>query len=813
MMKTNHIKWLFALLIIISLFSGYLPIVYAEANPDFTLLENTNNENIVSDCYALDIIFIVDQSGSMSGQRPDGSRIPPNDPLQQRVYAPRYALDWLANNRMGLCPLAIHRMGVISFGTTVEVDLPLTPIQPNNQSDWEIIRPGLEQKITARNLSATDPALAFQEAKTMLSGVGDLGDLPRKKAIILLTDGSPCVGMLGCNLNNDVMDHDAYNRDFLEQVAQDFGFVEALRQRDGAILAAALTYGGIDRIPDEDRNRILTDNPITKQDLADSTYIWVIAMNAAEPYIDEDGDLFESIGTQHGGDLIDLEENLSDVPAVFNTIMSQLAGVSPRLLGCGNLAVNPYLAGAVLDVYKVGEGYDVIVNYGPKSITAGTGDTDFFGVQQYSEFGAIEHYRFSLPPAGLWTVDASDCRGVQASFIPFTADVQMVEPQGILPQYNLNGENFDAQHPNYLKFKVVDQVNNLILKNNPDYPLSISATITDPDGEKFTTTSFTYREDGTWEGTDAVPVQAIGTYIVDITASATCVVDPEDPENCPTPTFEVFRKSDFSYSVGEVSLFNVEISSPANGDTIPLHGTLIQERLADQPVKVIVQLTDSQGIPIARDTVLPASPSMEQIIRASLSSGNEIQEIFLLPDLSDTSKFIGEFTLPTVVGQYNLVVEVTDYNFEQYRPYQNPVMVTFTRRDPLLQNPVFYKILSGLLGLMILGVIIAIIYSRTNPVRGRLEFTNVAAASGSSSRKISIGRGKRRVVINKGLSDLGLRRIDASNASAKGGKQIVNVVFYPLKGNKILRQLTDGTGIVTINNWNVQYIWGGKPRR
>ena len=75
----------------------------------------------VGDCYSLDVIFLIDQSDSMSGK---GSGRP-NDPTEQRVYAPRWAIDWLADNALDICPNAVHRIAVISYGGSTGIDLKL----------------------------------------------------------------------------------------------------------------------------------------------------------------------------------------------------------------------------------------------------------------------------------------------------------------------------------------------------------------------------------------------------------------------------------------------------------------------------------------------------------------------------------------------------------------------------------------------------------------------------------------------------------------------------------------------------------------
>ena len=67
------------------------------------------------------IIFLIDQSNSMSGTTA-------NDKYNNRIQAYQLAIEWLAQNQYSLCQDATHRIGVISFGDDVEVDLELKAI-------------------------------------------------------------------------------------------------------------------------------------------------------------------------------------------------------------------------------------------------------------------------------------------------------------------------------------------------------------------------------------------------------------------------------------------------------------------------------------------------------------------------------------------------------------------------------------------------------------------------------------------------------------------------------------------------------------
>jgi len=786
------------LLFIIFVFSIFTFVPASALSTSPSGFSSQTDENVSSDCYGLDIIFIIDQSGSMSGK----NNAPPNDPTGQRFYAPRYALDWLANNRLGLCPKAIHRMAVISFGDDATIDLPLTPIIPNSQDDWDRIRGGLEERIKPEDMGATNPLRAFEEAYAIIKSSEPLGELPRKRAVIMLTDGSPCVGSLGCGIEADTMNHDAYNASFLRFVQKNFEFSDAVRKRDDAIKRAELIYGSLENIPPDERNNLVDENPVPSIDLETSTYIYIVAMNNDKMYSVRDGNLFTQIATGFGGELLNLKQNQTEIPRVFNQIMSGLAGVTPQLLSCGNLAVQPYLAGAVLDVYKVGEDISVNITLNGRSLTKGAGDTDFFGVVDYTSFGAIEHYRFSKPQAGLWKVDASNCDGIEASFIPFAANVSKIEPSGIIPQYDLDGQTSDPRYPYHLRYQIFDAANpDIVLEQNEIYPIDINVTISDPAGKQFTTKlNFV---DSKWKSTTPIPVHLLGEYNLSVTGVAPCLKNPDKPQICPEPTFKVFENIRDSYIVGNVSIFKILIKNPQNGANIPLHGTL-SEKLEIQHLQVEIEIVDENSLPISYQKILVDEPNMafEATLKAEGQSGEE--KLMLYVDPENSSHFLGEFTNLQETGFYQLHVElVGKYQNDKYRPFENPVSIRFSRNDPIWQNPNFYLFI---LAIFLIGIFILfgyLIWMRTNPVRGRLDFINPSG----DVRPVSVAKGLRIVRITT-LSVFGLKKIEVRNGVGRGGKQTIEIDFYPKTGSKFHRTLQDGSMPVPINSdWRVQYIW------
>jgi len=755
------------------------------------------------DCYSLDIVFLIDQSLSMS------RLANPNDPLGQRFNAPRYALDWLANNRLSrlaLCPDAVHRIGVISFGSEVIVDLPLTPIEPDTQLEWNNILSGLEDQIEERDLGGTNPLKAFASAKEMLDDTVRLGPLPRKRAVVMLTDGQPCITEECDDESGDF--YKSYMETLVKQVNDDFLFSTAVLERDQAVHEAGVQYGGLDKIPEVERNRILVDYPISDDELYNSTYVWVIAMNDAYPYLDSIGRDFETIATSHNGGLIDLEQNLLEIPKVFNQIMSSLVEIKPTLLGCGNLAVDPYLSGVVLDIYKAANGLEVEIGYDDKHLKNGSGDTDYFGLAQYSQYGAVEHYRFTNPPAGLWEIVCSDPNGAEVSYMPFNAQTQMVEPSGILPQYDLEDKTYDPLHKFYLKFKIIDQTDAKPLNLDPAYPLDMKATISSPDGTQ-TVLAFEFEGGGIWASQEPLPVNNQGVYQVDLTGNAPCVVDPDKPEHCEAPTIEVIPSTLGQYEVGDISLFQISVLEPENGDVIPLHGKLLPDWLEVQPLLVETQLVDLEGKPINTSEVLLGSP--DQALTAVLTIGEEQFTVVMVPDPTDASRFTARFDVPAVLGEHTLKITMGDvYNFNDYRPEENPISITFARNDPLLRNPLFYRALLALLILVLTGMALYLIWLRTFPLLGSLTFVK-RDGEGEKTAVISLGRRRRKLVLKRKAipSDLksDFKTIEAINQPAQGKAPSARTKIKVALNGGSLSSLIDGQ-LTTKNGWQVTYAWG-----
>ncbi|MCP4664139.1 MAG: VWA domain-containing protein, partial [bacterium] len=139
-------------------------------------------EVFAADPGGLDLVVLVDQSGSMSGHGTPAK----NDPYNVRNHMVAFTLDLMAEN--AVLNQVNHRLGVVSFGTTVRVDLPLSKLDADNLENLR----GLVRAISSEeSLGHTNFLAAFQAAAKMFA------DLPpgpeRKRTILVITDGAPYV--------------------------------------------------------------------------------------------------------------------------------------------------------------------------------------------------------------------------------------------------------------------------------------------------------------------------------------------------------------------------------------------------------------------------------------------------------------------------------------------------------------------------------------------------------------------------------------------------------------------------------------------
>lgn len=148
----------------------------------------------------LDILFLVDQSGSMGGRDTGSSTHPvPNDPLGLRFFAPQHFVSLLGADRLQAHPDATFRVAAIHFGDAPQVGMDWQVIAPASWEEWDakeaefkntLLAPG---ELETTNLGNTDFLEAFDTAHEVFQSLPKDQPEPRHRLIIVLTDGQPCV--------------------------------------------------------------------------------------------------------------------------------------------------------------------------------------------------------------------------------------------------------------------------------------------------------------------------------------------------------------------------------------------------------------------------------------------------------------------------------------------------------------------------------------------------------------------------------------------------------------------------------------------
>lgn len=150
-----------------------------------------------------DIVFIVDQSGSMGGKRYGSDVHPnPNDPDDRRFEVSRFAIDFIAQLRYTYGPLSDRdwdvRTAVVYFGDTVETPIRDLTIAPDSPEQWQTVWNVSESLVSpesfgVRNLGNTNIRAAFTETMKILDEFDNNSSGRRRRAVILVTDGLPVV--------------------------------------------------------------------------------------------------------------------------------------------------------------------------------------------------------------------------------------------------------------------------------------------------------------------------------------------------------------------------------------------------------------------------------------------------------------------------------------------------------------------------------------------------------------------------------------------------------------------------------------------
>lgn len=625
------------------------------------------------ECKGLDIVFLIDQSESMLT----------NDANGIRSNAVRTALDILGDNAMYFCPGVKHRIAVLGFGDEWN-DAPDTRIYISSTT---VISPSLEDikawfdyrtelKNTVpfiEDLGATDHLSALQAAAEImddwLASADDVGT-PRKRAVVLVTDGAPCILDQGCVKGNDTFTYSPKLPAYMQQV-EDFA-------------ASRLAWRG-------------ADNPA-------SVYMWLIGFRSqsGSDFFDDKRirEPWERIAASHAGQVQILQPGEkevmnADLTSIVATIMDPLLGSRLTRWNCTEpIWIDPYISDVtIIHVFRRGAnpglslanvvvriktvvGGQVIAVIESGSVTAGSGRVD-----DYTRDGPNERYVFYRPMPGKYLVEvegANACQHLDVRIGRSGVGLQVVEPkEGATLQEVDKPPYYDTTSPARFRVQLFQQGQGKQLdplEEQPGFPLALTVRTHSPTTYA-TPVFYTYTlklEDeaqAIYAATEPLNLQYPGDYTWHLTATTTNprAVDPDPQYRNDTPVVVLTATGTFRILPMQRP-FDFSIRSPVENEEYPL-----VNGISSAPLRVEVRVEDGSGNPLGAPIGLAAPGATPFRARWMDEQGRELATQAM--KLSDQDVYVAEFpsgkanTLEYDPGAYQVIVELTgDYRREVFQP-------------------------------------------------------------------------------------------------------------------------------------------------
>lgn len=662
----------FAALLILA-FAGWA-LASSTAQAQAAPAANTQEMTADAACPALDVVFLIDQSGSMNGFKDErtGDWVPASDPTKQREFAIKSMISMLATVNRDRCPDVVHRIAVISFGESITIDLKLAVIERSDNVT-------LTDQIQARGMEYTNPRVAFKAAVDQFASADPVSSQPRKRVVILVTDGQPCLEKW-CETGGiaPLPKVSSYMQELATQVSEDFPFDDKLRQQELCLAQLRGNTPQHEQIPPEKINVCLRDYPWSQAAGETNTYIWVLMMKSAQDYPPGLREQYEAIASSHAGQVIDLSEpeqnasagqdrqdiptteNRQDVPTALRTILEQLLGVRATRLDCGGLAaypysrrmilaVDPYLRQMILDFYKFDEKIDVKLSY------TDTAKNHYeisnpvppwpegFNVERYSPYGSNETYILAYPHAGIWQIDSVDCR-LAAYYEPilinageYEQDLSGLYAQSESPYYS-------PSRRVYIEYQMHDQDGEIVAQN-PDFTIDVQATVHRPDGLQDVYAMTWQEREQLFRAARPLETPVAGHYRLEIAGTTTVyqgspAIPSTGATSILTASLELFRQ-EMPFDVLPTRSWRVTVLSPAEEAALSPAA-----RADNQPrytLPITVQLTDSAG-QVVTDTERAFAQDPGLVATVRLGVGEPGASVVLRPDQTVPGQFVGEIT-------------------------------------------------------------------------------------------------------------------------------------------------------------------------
>ncbi|MCP4544249.1 MAG: hypothetical protein GY832_44620 [Chloroflexi bacterium] len=590
-------------------------------------------------CTGLDIIFIIDQSGSMGGS-PDHPE--PNDPNGLRFYGVDYALSWLGRNQWLIHPDATYRVAVVNFGTAPEsvnfgtYDAPYywESISSGTESQWLLqeaaLRPRVSQDALSRPyLGNTNFVTAFDEAQRLFSRLNELGGTvgEHKRAIIVLTDGLPYV-----NANTSVQGHMS---ELIRNVETDFS--------------------------------------------RESYSIYVIALNDTEAHYWNQwyADLWADVTSDSTGSRARLvEQNETDVGVRFREILLELTndipgeeGMTDVQIEAGPQPIPPYLRELEFTFFKAipTETVEITDSLGRAIKALGANQ----GVYVSGETEVIERVQVSNPEPGEWTVGVPVGSATKITMQQITAKGRLEQPVGVQYQFV----------PASIVYQLLDTSNNP-LPQYSDLRYQLQVTTTVQSGGQSWPINLRTSGQSRYEA-EFVPTQ-LGSHAVRVKATS------QDLNGNEVDVFEGYLNPfDVRQLAAESRMHGNRLTQYVSST---LHYGLIDSNNQDAnvsvPIDVQAIITDSQGntwvVPLA---IQPGSNLVGQFTPASIDT----HQVRLVATTRDSQgrqyTALDSVQASLSVAPPAMQVQVSPQSPQQYRAVNVTLQLEDANGDPLVLDP------------------------------------------------------------------------------------------------------------------------------
>lgn len=654
----------------------------------------------IQECVGLDVVFLIDQSGSMEL----------NDRFQLRKAAIATAVDILGDNAVYFCPGTKHRIAVIGFGgasderDAVRTYVPSTVISGTigTLSVWKEQR---EDEIKASvpvsdQLGATDHFAALESAAQVLQDwrMDPIEGPDRKRGVVMVTDGGPCPVVID---NQCAWSETRFGSQqaYLDEIA---------------------------RLTDPVR----ADFPWRGEFNPESIFMAMIAFNdESNPNYDylSDGQVartWRSMAEGHGGALYTLSRG-SEVSSANAELTGIVANILDRGLG-SNLRpwdcrepiwVDPYRSNAtIIHVFRRGadpgvslddviveisalQGGEVVAVYRRGAAVEGEGK-----VTDYTQDGPNERYVFRFPLPGQYLVStqgADVCRDLDVRIGEVGIAPNMLEPapDAVYPEV-ADAPYYDTVNPPQFRVQLLQQGTDESqepLVEQRGFPLAITATVrslgdvvqpfeqqyelklTDPENAIYTA------EDPVTKGPAYIQTRFPGTYEWQLTATT---IDPRSLSASSTVTMPLtVLETGGLYRVTPVEGFGFVTLDPTQGDVVLANEIGANGEKISVPLKVEIQLVDSQGNALSPRQVLKQEGEPTFELRVYDPNGRLLETAELEPDLlrsvlSAQLRQGSPVQAPDPPGEYRLAVRLLgNYQTDKYRPIMELEEIVFNRAE------------------------------------------------------------------------------------------------------------------------------------